>query len=74
MTRANTSYKFRSKSKSKPRKSYNRSNRPSPSVSAKLYPINYMKTGNDRHIWIIKSASNGVHRWVKTTANTMNNS
>jgi hypothetical protein len=41
--------------------------RPSPSVSATIFPKGYKMEGNDGHIWEITIASNGVHRWKKVS-------
>ena len=40
--------------------------RPSPSISAKIYPAGYRMEGNDGNIWEISVATNGVHRWVRS--------
>ena len=42
--------------------------RPSPSVSATIYPEGYRMEGNDGNMWEIAVASNGVHRWKKVAA------
>lgn len=42
-----------------------KSNRPSPSDSATIYPVGYVKTGNDGNLWRIQVNSAGVKRWVK---------
>lgn len=39
--------------------------RPSPSISATIYPEGYEMEGNDGNTWKISVASNGVHRWIK---------
>ena len=44
------------------------SKRPSPSVSATIYPAGFKMEGNDGNIWEISVASNGVHRWVRSKA------
>lgn len=42
--------------------------RPSPSVSATIYPAGYELEGNDGNMWVISVASNGVHRWTRKKA------
>jgi hypothetical protein len=39
--------------------------RPSPSVSATIYPEGYRMEGNDGNMWVIATDSRGVHRWKK---------
>jgi hypothetical protein len=45
--------------------SHKRSGRPSPNVSATLYPIGHIKKGKDGNHWKIKKTRNGVKRWVR---------
>jgi DNA repair protein RadC len=45
-----------------------KSKRPSPAVSATIYPAGYRMEGNDGNMWEISVSSNGVHRWVKARA------
>ena len=40
--------------------------RPSPSISATVYPRGYQMRGNDGNIWEIIVDSRGTHRWKKT--------
>ena len=47
-------------------RSEDKEKRPSPSVSAKIFPKGYRMEGNDGNMWEISVASNGVHRWVKS--------
>lgn len=47
-------------------RSQDKEKRPSPSVSAKIFPAGYRMEGNDGNIWEISVASNGVHRWVRS--------
>jgi len=41
--------------------------RPSPSVSATVYPEGYKMVGNDGDMWKIAINSKGIHRWVKVS-------
>lgn len=41
--------------------------RPSPSVSATIYPAGYTMMGNDGNMWVIAEDSRGIHRWKKVT-------
>jgi hypothetical protein len=49
----------------KPRPKVDRSNRPSPSVSATEYDVGHRMIGNDGMWWVIKADKNGTHRWAK---------
>jgi len=40
-------------------------NRKSPTESATMFTIGYIKKGNDRNMWKIIATSSGVHRWQK---------
>jgi len=40
--------------------------RPSPSISATVYPVGYKMRGNDGNIWEISRDSRGVQRWKKS--------
>jgi len=42
-----------------------KSNRPSPSVSATLFKVGTQRTGNDGNTWVVKQTPKGVKRWVK---------
>jgi hypothetical protein len=42
--------------------------RPSPSVSATLYPVGKTMRGNDGNLWKIAKTKDGVKRWNKVTA------
>jgi hypothetical protein len=42
-----------------------KSNRPSPSVSATLFALGTQRTGNDGNMWVIKQTPKGVKRWVR---------
>ena len=46
-------------------RSHDASVRPSPSVSATIFPAGHHMTGNDGNTWEIREDSRGVHRWVK---------
>ena len=46
-------------------KLHKRSGRPSPNVSATLFPVDHVRLGNDRKMWRVKKGINGVKRWVK---------
>ncbi len=46
-------------------RSSNPEKRPSPSVSATIYPAGYQMEGNDGNIWEIALDSRGIHRWKK---------
>ena len=46
-------------------RSQDKSMRPSPSVSATIFPEGYKMQGNDGNMWEISVASNNIHRWVK---------
>ncbi len=41
------------------------SKRPSPSISATVYPEGYQMTGNDGNMWIIGVDNRDIHRWKK---------
>lgn len=43
----------------------NKSDRPSPSMSATEFKVNTKKKGNDGKIWIVKKSKSNVKRWVK---------
>lgn len=47
-------------------RSQDKEKRPSPSISAKIFPAGYRMEGNDGNIWEISVATNGVHRWVRS--------
>ena len=47
-------------------RSHNKFERPSPSISATIYPQGHRMIGNDGNVWEIHLDSRGVHRWVKT--------
>ena len=46
-------------------RSSNAEKRPSPSVSATIYPAGFKMEGNDGNIWEIALDSRGIHRWKK---------
>jgi|GEM_PF-6523692 len=47
-------------------RSHNKNERPSPSISATVYPEGYKMIGNDGNLWEIHIDSRGTHRWVKS--------
>jgi hypothetical protein len=49
-------------------RSSNPEKRPSPSVSATIYPEGYEMEGNDGNTWVISIDSRGVHRWKRLKA------
>lgn len=51
-------------------RSTDRSLRPSPSISATVYPKGYRMRGNDGNLWEIIIDSRGVHRWQKVRGYT----
>ena len=58
------SSKARSIKKSVPFKNY-RMSRPSPNISATLFPKGTKRMGGDGNMWQVIIASNGVRRWKK---------
>lgn len=71
--RAAPSRKSPSRKSGKTRKHVNKptykapkTDRPSPSESATLYPEGKRMVGNDGGVWVIKVSKNGVHRWVRS--------
>lgn len=49
-------------------RSSNPEKRPSPSVSATIYPAGYTMEGNDGNTWEISLDSRGIHRWKRVRA------
>lgn len=49
-------------------RSSNPEKRPSPSISATIYPAGYTMEGNDGNTWAISLDSRGIHRWKRVMA------
>lgn len=49
-------------------RSSNPEKRPSPSISATIYPAGYTMEGNDGNTWEISLDSRGIHRWKRVMA------
>lgn len=47
------------------KRSHKRAGRPSPNISATLFPVGHVEKGADGFLWKIRQTSNGVKRWVK---------
>ena len=51
--------------KANPKAKQKKTDRPSPSESATIFPVGTKMVGNDGDNWEVKANKSGVHRWVK---------
>lgn len=49
-------------------RSTDKDKRPSPSISATIFPVGHIMEGNDGNMWQINEDSRGIHRWGRVKA------